>query len=75
MEEPKENDIDQISENEQELGDHHSQDTKDVITEEKTQAKLAEKLTEAKGKQIEGQKKNDPREGRCSPKNKITTNQ
>ena len=57
MEEPKENDIDQISENEQELGDHHSENSKDVITEEKTQAKLEEKLSEAYGKQDDLQNK------------------
>ena len=57
MEEPKENDIDQISENEQELGDHHSENSKDVITEEKIQAKLEEKLSEANGKQDDLQNK------------------
>jgi molecular chaperone GrpE len=57
MEEPKENDIDQISENEQELGDHHSENSKDVITEEETQAKLEEKLSEAYGKQDDLQNK------------------
>jgi molecular chaperone GrpE len=57
MEEPKENDIDQIGENEQELGDHHSENSKDVITEEKTQAKLEEKLSEAYGKQDDLQNK------------------